>query len=201
MRPESRLELPAEIPLFPLNTVLFPNGPLPLRIFETRYLDMVSDCLKRGQGFGVCLIEQGTETGKARTYTVGTLAGIRDWSNGPDGLLHILAVGGRRFRVLQLRTQHNGLNVAAVEWMPQETAMTLPETAKPLADMLQQLLADIQERYALIPPDFDNASWVGCRLAEILPMPLAQRQYLLEISDARLRLDIIETLVKAQAHG
>lgn len=201
MTPESGVELPAEIPLFPLNTVLFPDGPLPLRIFETRYLDMVSDCLKRGQGFGVCLIEQGTENGKARTYTVGTLADIRDWSNGPDGLLHILAVGDRRFRILQLRTQHNGLNVAAVEWLPQEPAMALPVTAKPLAGMLQQLLADVQERYGLISSDFDNASWVGYRLAEILPMPLAQRQYLLEISDASMRLDIIETLVKAQANG
>lgn len=191
--------LPAEIPLFPLNTVLFPGGPLPLRIFETRYLDMLSHCLKHGQGFGVCLIEQGSETGAARTYTVGTLARIHDWSNGPDGLLHILALGARRFRVTRMRTQHNGLNVAEVEWLPDEPAMPLPETARPLAEALRQILAQIQERYTAVTPAYEDASWVGYRLAELLPLPDAQRQYLLEISDAGMRLDILDTLVNAQA--
>jgi len=193
------VRLPVEIPLFPLNTVLFPGGPLPLRIFETRYLEMVSDCLKHEQGFGVCLIEQDSETGPAHTYTVGTLAHIRDWSNGPDGLLNILALGSRRFRVTRVRTQHNGLNIAEVEWLPEEPAMPLPDTEKPLAELLQQILAQVQERYALITPAYEDASWVGYRLAEILPLPIAQRQHLLEISDARMRLDIIGTLVSAQA--
>lgn len=191
--------MPAEIPLFPLNSVLFPGGPLPLRIFETRYLDMVSSCLKHEQGFGVCLIEQGSETGPARTYTVGTLAHIRDWSNGPDGLLNILALGSGRFRVTRVRVQHNGLNIAEVEWLPQEPSVPLPDTAGPLAEMLQQLLAQMVERYAAVLPRYQDASWVGYRLAEIMPLPVAQRQYLLEICDARLRLDIIGTLVNAQA--
>ncbi len=191
--------MPAEIPLFPLNSVLFPGGPLPLRIFETRYLDMVSSCLKHEQGFGVCLIEQGSETGPARTYTVGTLAHIRDWSNGPDGLLNILALGSRRFRATRVRVQHNGLNIAEVEWLPQEPSVPLPDTARPLAEMLQQLLAQMAERYAAVLPRYEDASWVGYRLAEIMPLPVAQRQYLLEICDARLRLDIIGTLVNAQA--
>lgn len=192
------LKRPAEIPLFPLNTVLFPGGPLPLRIFETRYLDMVSDCLKREQGFGVCLVEQSSETGPAHTYTAGTLARIRDWSNGPDGLLNILALGSQRFRVTRVRTQHNGLNTAEVEWLPAEPALPLPETAKPLAELLQQILAQIQERYTQVTCAYEDASWVGYRLAEILPLPLAQRQYLLEITDARMRLDIIGTLVNSQ---
>mgnify|MGYP004701882379 CR=1 FL=1 len=191
--------MPAEIPLFPLNSVLFPGGPLPLRIFETRYLDMVSSCLKHEQGFGVCLIEQGSETGPARTYTVGTLAHIRDWSNGPDGLLNILALGSGRFRVTRVRVQHNGLNIAEVEWLPQEPSVPLSDTARPLAEMLQQLLAQMAERYAAVLPRYQDASWVGYRLAEIMPLPVAQRQYLLEICDARLRLDIIGTLVNAQA--
>lgn len=191
--------MPAEIPLFPLNSVLFPGGPLPLRIFETRYLDMVSSCLKHEQGFGVCLIEQGSETGPARTYTVGTLAHIRDWSNGPDGLLNILALGSGRFRATRVRVQHNGLNIAEVEWLPQEPSVPLPDTARPLAEMLQQLLAQMAERYAAVLPRYQDASWVGYRLAEIMPLPVAQRQYLLEICDARLRLDIIGTLVNAQA--
>lgn len=191
--------MPAEIPLFPLNSVLFPGGPLPLRIFETRYLDMVSSCLKHEQGFGVSLIEQGSETGPARTYTVGTLAHIRDWSNDPDGLLNILALGSRRFRATRVRVQHNGLNIAEVEWLPQEPSVPLPDTARPLAEMLQQLLAQMAERYAAVLPRYEDASWVGYRLAEIMPLPVAQRQYLLEICDPRLRLDIIGTLVNAQA--
>lgn len=191
--------MPAEIPLFPLNTVLFPGGPLPLRIFETRYLDMLSRCLKREQGFGVCLIEQGSETGPARTYTVGTLAHIRDWSSGADGLLNILALGGQRFRVTCVRTQHDGLNIGEVEWLPEEAALPLPDEAKPLAELLRQILAQMQARYAAVTPAYADASWVGYRLAEMLPLPMAQRQYLLEISDARMRLDIIGTLVQSQA--
>ena len=188
----------SEIPLFPLNTVLFPGGPLPLRIFEARYLDMVSDCLKREQGFGVCLIEQGSEAGPAHTYTVGTLARIRDWSKGADGLLNILALGSLRFRVTRVRTQHNGLNLAEVDWLPEEPAMPLPETAIPLVELLQQMLVQMQERYALVTSAYEDASWVGYRLAEILPLPIAQRQYLLEISDPHMRLDIIGTLICAQ---
>ena len=189
----------AEIPLFPLNAVLFPGGPLPLRIFETRYLDMVSRCLKREEGFGVCLIEQGNETGPAHTYTVGTLARIRDWSSGADGLLKILALGDQRFRVTRVRTQHDGLNIGEVEWLPDEPSVLLPDTAKPLAELLLQILTQMEERYAAVTPAYEDATWVGYRLAEILPLPVAQRQYLLEISDARMRLDIIGTLVHSQA--
>ncbi len=188
----------ATIPLFPLNAVLYPGGPLPLRIFETRYLDMVSLCLKQEAGFGVCLIEQGSETGPARTYTVGTLARIHDWSNGPDGLLNIMALGEKRFRVTRLRVQHDGLNLGEVEWLPDEPAIPLPDSAKPLAEFLRQVLAQMQDRYAMVTPAYEDATWVGWRLAELLPLPITQRQNLLEISDARMRLDVIGTLLHAQ---
>lgn len=191
--------MPETLALFPLNTVLFPGGPLPLRIFETRYLDMLSRCLKSNAGFGVCLIEQGSETGPAHTYTVGTLAHIRDWSNDADGLLHILAIGGRRFRTLRMRVQHDGLYLGEVEWLADESPLPLPESAKPLAEMLRTLLAQMPERYALITKAYDDSSWVGYRLAELLPLPVKQRQHLLEISDAQLRLDIIAALMDAQA--
>jgi Lon protease-like protein len=187
----------SEIPLFPLQTVLFPGGPLPLRIFEPRYLDMVSRCLKHEQGFGVCLIAEGVETGRARTHTVGTLAHIRDWSGGPEGLLHILAVGRQRFRTLNARLQTDGLNLGEVEWLPDEASLSLPDEYAPLADLLRQILGQMQERYAQIEPAFGDASWVGYRLAETLPISLPQRQYLLEMSDASKRLEIIATLVKS----
>ena len=193
--------MPTAISLFPLSTVLFPGGPLPLRVFEIRYLDMVSRCLKNNQGFGVCLIEQGSETGAARTYIVGTLARIRDWSNGPDGLLHILAMGERRFRVLRMRAQHDGLNLGEIEWLPEEPSAPLPESAQPLVEVLRQGLAQLTERYAMVTPAYDDAVWVAYRLAEILPLPLVQRQHLLELNDVRLRLDIIATLLQNQSES
>lgn len=186
-----------ELPLFPLHTVLFPGGPLPLRLFETRYLDMVSRCLKRNEGFGVCLIERGEESGPAHTFQVGTAARIHDWSIGPDGLLNVLVLGERRFRLTGVRTQHDGLNVGELEWLEDEPAVALPESAVPLAELLRRLLAAVGERYAAVEPRYGDSTWVGYRLAELLPIPLRQRQYLLEISDARLRLDILVTLVRA----
>ena len=89
------------VPLFPLNTVLFPGGVLPLRIFEPRYLDMVSDCLKSDTGIGVVLIKDGAETGKAAdTYDTGTLSGISYWHKRPDGILGVTLKGDQRFRIL-----------------------------------------------------------------------------------------------------
>jgi len=94
-----------QIPLFPLNTVLFPGGPLPLRIFEARYVDMVSSCLKEDSPFGVLLIRDGGETGNATTHEIGTLARIVDWYQGSDGLLGVTAVGEQRFRLLSSHRQ------------------------------------------------------------------------------------------------
>lgn len=186
------------LPLFPLNTVLFPGGPLELRIFEPRYLDMVSACLKRDQGFGVCLIAEGAEAGAARTYTVGTLAKVYDWNQGADDLLHIRALGSKRFRILRLRTQHDGLNLGEVEWLPDPPLAPLPDSMRTLADRLRALLARMPERYAAMATAYDDALWVGSRLAEILPLTLSQRQNLLEINDARMRLDVLQALIAPQ---
>jgi len=188
-----------DIALFPLQTVLYPGGRLPLRIFEPRYLDMVSRCLKNEQGFGVCLIAEGAETGAARTHNLGTLAQIRDWSTGPEGLLHILAVGEKRFRVQEMRTEHDGLNTATVEWLANEPAIPVPASAGTLVQLLRQILEQVANRDAGVPTDFDDASWVGYRLAEVLPISLKQRQYLLELSDAAKRLEILTTLVESLA--
>jgi uncharacterized protein len=192
-------ETVTELALFPLSTVLFPDGPLPLRIFEPRYLDMVSRCLKQDQGFGVCLIEQGKETGHAHTHDVGTLARIADWSGDEDGMLHILAHGGQRFRLRELHTQQDGLNVAEVEWLDAEPTTLLPESAYPLAELLRQIMAQVPEHYRGIEPRYDDASWVSYRLAELLPLPLGQRQYFLELNDPVQRLEVLRTLVESLA--
>ena len=188
-----------EIFLFPLQTVLYPSGPLSLRIFETRYLDMVSRCLKEERGFGVCLIREGRETGPAQVHMTGTLARIRDWSQGQDGLLNILARGERRFRIHAQRTQADGLNLADVEWLPAEPAAALPEARQELAEILRQIILQVGEPYTDGEGAYGDAGWVGCRLAELLPLSLTQRQYLLELNDPLKRLEILSTLVQSLA--
>jgi len=176
------------IALFPLKTVLFPGGLLPLRIFEARYLDMVKRCLKGEQKFGVLMIVEGSEVGRARTANVGTLAEIVDWHQQPDGLLGIVVVGRERFRLVETSMQDDGLYVGRVDVLPEAARCALPPRHAYLAKLLRQVLArlGIQRRG---DEDYEDASWVGYRLAEVLPLSLEDRQACLEIDDPIARLD------------
>lgn len=179
----------AEIPLFPLGTVLFPGGPLPLRIFEARYIDLVRRCLRDGSGFGVVLIREGVEAGgPALTFDVGTYARIVDFSQQPDGLLGIRAEGGRRFRILERRRERDGLNVAGVEWLPEESPQPLPEEFAGLGPALDAILTQAGEPYASLARRPDDAAWVSARLAELLPLPAPHKQHCLELDDPVERL-------------
>ncbi len=189
-----------EIPLFPLNTVLFPGGPLPLRIFESRYIDMIGHCMKTDNPFGVVLIRDGQEAGAATTHDVGTLATIIDWYQGSDGLLGVTAVGGQRFRLLDSRRQQDGLNVGSVELMAAEDAMPVPDRFLPLSSMLANILDDLGRLYASLDRDFDNAVWLSYRFIEILPIDLEQKQQLLASSDTLARLELVSELL-ASAGG
>jgi Lon protease-like protein len=121
-----------QAPLFPLNTVLFPDGPLPLRIFEPRYLDMISGCMKQDKPFGVLLIKDGHEAGPATTHSVGTLARVTDWYQGSDGLLGITAIGTERFRLQSVEQQSDGLNVGEIELLPPIEPLALPAAYRAL---------------------------------------------------------------------
>jgi uncharacterized protein len=179
-----------EVPLFPLHTVLFPGGPLPLRIFEARYLDMVSGCLKQGSGFGVCLIREGREVGPAATtYATGTLARVADWHRRADGLLGITAMGERRFQIRAAQVQPNQLTLAEVELLPEDPPTPLPDGCLHMADVLRRIIAQLGNHYATLPERYDDAGWVGCRLAELLPLSLDQKQYLLQMDDPLQRLE------------
>jgi Lon protease-like protein len=178
-----------EIPLFPLNSVLFPGGPLPLRIFETRYLDMVRRCMREESGFGVVLIRAGAEAGgAASTYDVGTYARIIDFSQQPDGLLGIRALGERRFRILQWHRARDGLNLADVEWLPPETGEPLTAEFAELGPALAEVLRQYADLYVGIEPRLDDASWVAARLAELLPLPDVHKQHCLELDSGLERL-------------
>ena len=171
------------IPLFPLSTVLFPDGPLPLRIFEPRYLDMVSRCLRQDSDFGVVLIVGGKDTGEVETSSVGTLARIIDWYQGSDGILGITAKGTRQFRLHGVSRQADGLYLGDVELLPELPRQALPEEFRPLATLLASVIDDLGRLYDAIEKQYDDAAWVGCRLAEILPMSPADKQRCLELSD------------------
>lgn len=186
-----------QIPLFPLNTVLFPGGPLPLRIFEPRYLDMVSACMKHDTGFGVCLIRAGREIGAAATpYDIGTLAEIMDWHRRPDGLLGITVIGRRRFHVDTVTVQPDQLALAQITLLPDEPQCAVPQTYLPMAQSLQRILEQIGQPYADLPRHYDNACWVGYRLAELLPIDLLQKQYFLQLDDPLQRLQRLQEVLK-----
>ena len=184
-----------QVPLFPLNTVLFPGGPLPLRIFEARYLAMVSDCVKKDAPFGVLLIRGGYETGPATTHEVGTLARITDWYQGSDGLLGVTAVGVQRFRVISSFREANGLNVGNVELLPDEPAIALPDEYRAMPHILGGVLDDLGRLYESLERHMDDASWVTSRFVEILPIDLEQKQQCLESSDPVERLRIVQELL------
>lgn len=187
----------AHIPLFPLKTVLFPGGPLPLRIFEHRYLDMVSRCTREGQGFGVVLILEGAEAvTPVLTHRVGTLARIVDFYQLDDGLLGITALGEKRFRLRESRRQPDGLNVGTVEWLTDGQAVPLPAAFELHARLLEQALSQLGGLYAQLERHFDDAMWVGARLLEILPLKLEDKQHCLELDDPLERLEFLKPLVR-----
>lgn len=195
-----------EIPLFPLNTVLFPRGPLPLRIFETRYTDMVKRCMREQSSFGVVLLREGREAGApARFCQVGTAARIVDFNLLPDGLLGLACRGERRFRIERAWVEKDGLNMAQVDWLDtspgqpisKSDALTaLPETYRHLSDLLRKVLPELGEIYATLEPRFDDAEWVSARLTEILPISLDDKQYCLELDDPLQRLELISPLIR-----
>jgi hypothetical protein len=179
-----------EIPLFPLNAVLFPGSTLGLRIFEARYLDMVRECARAGRGFGVCLIMQGQEAGEpALPAAVGTLASIVDFDTLPDGLLGISVTGGARFRVQKSRIRGNGLVIGEVREWPDEPVVPVPIEFSLLPAILERLAEQAGLSWRNGPRErYDDATWVGFRLAELLPLGDAERQHLLEVTDPMDRL-------------
>ena len=195
-----------EIPVFPLGTVLFPGGPLPLRIFEPRYLDMVSDCLRNERPFGVCLIRAGKEVGEpAEPHPTGTLARIVDWGRDDSGLLTVDAVGESRFRLIETRIAPDRLLVGACEPLAEERA-EVPAAYRPLARLARTLVGRLAAQYRHVPAppaedSADAATWTGYRLAELLPIPMPQRQNLLELSDPLARLRRIDRVVALMAEA
>ncbi len=190
---------PTMLPIFPLQTVLFPGGVLPLRIFEARYMDMTTRCLREDAVFGVNLIAEGHEVGTpALPHPVGVSARITAWDMAQPGLLHLVTVGERRFRILRSEVAPDGLLMAEVEWLADPAPQPLPEGYQGLVTLLQAIIDDVDPVHFPEPHRFDEADWVGMRLAGVLPIPMAARQGLLELDDAVTRLDILRQWLEQQ---
>ena len=192
------------LPLFPLNAVLCPDGVLPLKVFETRYIDMVRDCMKREAPFGVVLIKSGREVGEAaEPESIGCLAHIVDWDASQLGVLMLRTKGGQRFRILQTRTGGDQHVEAQVAFIAADAAVPPTPPQQPCANMLQLVIEDInakgraEQQAEFVSPfpetmHLDDAGWVANRWSEILPIPLKARQKLLELDDPQSRLAIIQ---------
>lgn len=187
LSPESRVR---ELPLFPLNTVLFPGGRLQLKVFEARYLDMTADCLRRQQPFGVCLIRKGAEVGQAAIpETVGCQARIVTADMDTLGVMLIEARGEGRFVLEGTSLAANQLLVGQVRDKNDEAILPVPEDCRAAIDLLRALAEKMPA--SGLTEIHDDASWVGFRLAEVLPLKTTARQAMLEMNDAVRRLRIL----------
>ncbi len=200
----------ARLPLFPLNTVLFPGGMLPLRVFEARYMDMIRAALREESEFGVVLIRGGHEVGDrgVATEDVGCRARIDRWDMAQLGVLEIATTGTERFRIDARSVEPDGLMMVDVTPLagdpPAEPSPDAASCVALLRQVVERIEQDVDTKSArpIAPPyRFEDATWVGNRLAELLPMPLLEKQALMAMTDASARLAIVADYLKRQGVG
>ncbi len=201
-RDDGATRMMESLALFPLRTVLFPGGVLPIKVFEQRYIDMATRCMKEESPFGVCLLTQGNEVAppgsEQRFAGIGTLARILRFDMPQLGILHIVAEGGSRFRVERHRVQKDNLAVADAVPIADEPAIPLPPAFAPLAGLLELIATRVGADNFPAEPRYDDGSWVGYRLAELLPLPLNIKQTMLEVNDAGIRLKVLNDFCAQQ---
>jgi len=203
------------LPLFPLGAVLYPGGLLPLRIFEVRYLDMISKCHKTGAPFGVVALTHGSEVRKAEDgpsgdgfaseafYPVGTLATITSYSVPQPGLMMIRCSGAQRFEISRHEKLKYGLWIADVTRLADDQAVPVPDDLRGAANALGKLIKTLQERAVpaeqmpVAPPyRLDDCGWVANRWCELLPMPVELKQRLMELDNPLVRLELVSDILE-----
>ena len=185
-----------KIPLFPLDAVLFPGGVLPLRIFEPRYLDMISDCMKSESRIGVILIEEGKEAGTAaKVHEFGTASYISYWHKRNDGMLGITLTGEQRFRILSTEIKANQLTVAEVELLPNLDAHKKEQNAEQFIELLKHIIAQLEPPYTTMKKHYDEVDWVSARLIELLPLKLKDKQNMLIMDNVDERIHYLLPLL------
>lgn len=204
------------LPLFPLGTVLYPGGRLPLQIFEVRYLDMIGKCHATGAPFGVVLLTEGSEVRqRANTTavgdgfapeafnTVGTLARLSDFSAPQPGLMLIQCMGVQRFAIDRREKLKHGLWIADVTLLAVDQTVPIPPDLQGTAEALRKLITSLQvrgvpaEKMPLQPPyQFDDCTWVSNRWCELLPIPPDLKQRLLVLNNPLLRLELVSDILE-----
>lgn len=206
------------LPLFPLRTVLFPDGYLPLQIFEVRYLDMIGKCHKLGAPFGVVSLKQGNEVQRAPTtspeeelaqelfFPNGTLAQITALSRPQPGLMLIQCKGLQRFRITRHNILKHGLWVGDVQVIPHDQQVHIPSDLTAVATTLRRVVATLElqnttpEQMPIQPPyQFEDCAWVANRWCELLPMPTELKHRLMALDNPLLRLELVGDLL--ERHG
>lgn len=186
------------MPLFPVSTVLFPGGQLPLKIFEQRYLDLVKACLAQNSTFGLCGIREGNEVGEpAIPYEIGTEVRILQWDMPQPGIFHIVVEGLDRFVARRWQAEGNGLLIAAIDAVSSEPACSVPDELRLCTEVLRHILN--ANNVPVSGGDYGNAVWVGYRLAELLPFKMRVKQNLLEMNDPIARLRLLDQFLRKQA--
>ena len=193
------------LPLFPLQTALFPGGLLPLRIFEVRYLDMIGKCQKAGAPFGVVSLTHGSEVrqpGASESFaSVGTLATIADYESPRPGLMTIRAMGAQRFRITSRDQLKHGLWIADVQSLPADVEVEIPPDLRVAATALKQLIQSLQQRSdgaplpLQAPWRLDDCGWVANRWCELLPLSVSVKQRLMELDNPLVRLELVSDVL------
>jgi len=193
--PILREPIAMELPLFPLSGIVMPDGLMPLRLFERRYIDMVTGCLRAGSGFGVCLIREGREAGQpAEPYPLGTEVQIVDFDQGADGLLHITAKGVREFAVLHHAANDSQLLIGEVEVRESAGPTSMEPAFESLAGKLDLILRYVEPDFSYPEKHLDDADWVCHRLLELLPLTAPAKFELLQMDSNRERLETLASL-------
>ncbi len=189
-----------EMPIFPLSTVLFPGGVLPLKIFEQRYLEMTKECLRNGTPFGVCMIREGREVGSpALPSMTGCMARIREWDMPQLGIFLLITEGTERFRLGEMRIDRTGLLIGEVEALPEAADMPPPPEFDGCVATLRTIVGKIGEDKLPSPARYGDPAWVAYRLAEFLPLEAPARQRLLEMENPDLLMGVVARLLRQ--HG
>lgn len=196
---------PRELPLFPLQTVLFPGGLLSLKVFEARYLDLVATCLRENRPFGVVALRSGGEVRRdskpVSLETTGVFAELLDVDSAQSGILQVRCRGRQRFTISAQRQQADGLWLATIDTVDDDPVVApreaLIETVRGLANAIASLKAQAAEPF-LQPYRFDDAGWVANRWCEILPISLAAKQKLMELPDPQVRLQLVDEFLRGK---
>lgn len=187
--------------LFPLQTVVFPGGLLPLRVFEPRYMDMVTQAIAERAAFGICAIREGRDIDTtAKHYTLGTRVHVMDWDMPQPGILHIQTQASERFVVRSSHSESTGLRIGEVDDVSPEPAIEVPAELTLGAEVLYQIINELGTEKFAQPHDYSNATWISYRLSEVLPLKLSVRQNLLEMNDSIARLTILTDFLKKQTN-